>query len=69
MKETICEKGRVCIFLQKDIVIEKRGLNLKRYQVLTYFCNLKLKYITSHEKYQMCKNKQTNTLGDFYKKC
>lgn len=70
MKSVICEKGKLCLFLEiTDTRIE--GNYLGGLTVRNYYCNNNKKfkgggkYLNRLDKYKMCEFKQTNKLGDF----
>lgn len=80
MIEPICERGKKCVFLKKEIrkysyPIHARSQIMVTGKEMIYYCCNPKKYdeyripkILSHEeKFKMCKHKVTNKLEEFIK--
>ena len=78
--KTICERGKICIFLKKEISIYSyplyaRSEILKSGEQLNYYCcnpkkldnELIEKLLTHEEKYRKCGYKATDKLEVFFK--
>ena len=80
MIEPICEKGKVCVYLKKEIreysyPLKPRSSFMIEGKELVYSCNNPKKYnewripkeLNHEEKFRMCKYKVTNKLEEFIK--
>jgi len=76
----ICERGKKCVFLTKEIreysyPIHARSQVIIKGKELIYFCNNPMKFdswrlpkkLSHAEKFRMCKYKVTNKLEEFTK--
>lgn len=67
----ICEKGNVCLLLKKEIKRIDKPVYASSYLTrkvtcIFYYCEKRGKYLSSENKIQLCDEKVTNILGDFF---